>query len=78
MHIEFAAAPHIHTAAVPDGGVIGDAAAVHGKGAVIPHPYAAASPSGVFTAGGSVAGDAAAVHDEIAILAQIHTVAKER
>ena len=78
VHIEFAAVPHIHSSTVPDGGVIGDAAAVHGKGAVIPHPYAAASPSGVFTAGGSVAGDAAAVHDEIAILAQIHTVAKER
>ena len=78
VHIEFAAAPHIHSSTVPDGGVIGDAAAVHGKGAVIPHPYAAASPSDVFTAGSGVAGDAAAVHDEIAILAQIHTVAKER
>ena len=77
VHIEFAAVPHIHSSAVPDGGVIGDAAAVHGKGAVILHPYAAASPSGVFTAGSGVAGDAAAVHDEIAILAQIHTVSKE-
>ena len=68
----------MHTAAAPDGGVIGDAAAVHGKGAVILHPYAAASPSGVLTAGSGVAGDAAAVHDEIAALMKTHAVAKER
>ena len=78
VHIEFAAVLHIHSSTVPDGGVIGDAAAVHGKGAVIPHPYAAASPSGVFTAGSGVAGDAAAVHDEIAALMNTHAVAKER
>ena len=76
VHIEFAAALHIHTAAVPDGGVTGDTAAVHGKGAVIPHPYAAASPSGVFTAGSGVAGDAAAVHDEIAALMKTHAVSE--
>ena len=78
MHIEFAAALHIHATTAPDGGVIGDAAAVHGKGAVIPHPYAAASPRGVITAGSGVAGDAAAVHDEIAASMKTHAVSKER